>query len=232
MAIATPSTGQESFEVGYGGDDLRLVDPDVRRALARELHDRVAQTLAAILIDLEVFKTEQTGRNSVQTRVDSVQGSMRDVLSSLRDLLQELRGEAAGAGGDFRGSMVALVSDFERRTGIPATVVFHPSWPRATRPGATMNLYRIAQEALQNVARHSGAKRVSVKLRSLAGGNLSMTVADYGRGFDREATSAGMGTVGMRERAVLIGAELWIDTFPGYGTSVHVTFPRSVLAAD
>ena len=95
-----------------------------------------------------------------------------------------------------------------------------------------MNLYRVAQEALQNAARHSGARRVTVKLRSIASGKLAMTVTDYGRGYDRDATSAGMGTVGMQERAVLIGAELWIDTFPGYGTSVHVTLPRSVLEAD
>lgn len=232
MAIAARSTGRQSFDVRDGGDELLLADPDVRRALARELHDRVAQTLTTILIDLEVFKTEQKGRNSVQTKVDSVQGSMREVLSSLRDLLQELRGEAAGAAGDFRGSMAALVHDFERRTGILATLVVHPGWPAATRPGATMNLYRVAQEALQNAARHSGARRVTVKLRSIASGKLAMTVTDYGRGYDRDATSAGMGTVGMQERAVLIGAELWIDTFPGYGTSVHVTLPRSVLEAD
>jgi two-component system sensor histidine kinase UhpB len=211
-------------------DELRVADPALRRALARELHDRVAQTLTAILIDLENFKSEQAGRDSVRDRVDSVQGSMREVLSSLRDLVHELRGDAVGAVEDFREALATLIRDFERRTGIASSLVVHPGWPAHIRPAAAFNLYRIAEEALANAARHSGAMRVSVRLRRLPGNDLSMSITDYGRGFDDRETAPGMGTLGMKERAVLIGARLWLDSFPGYGTSVHVVAPVSVMS--
>jgi two-component system sensor histidine kinase UhpB len=208
---------------------LRLANAELRSALARELHDRVAQTLTTILIDLEVFKREQAGQDSVLNKVDEVQGSMREVLSSLRDLLHDLRGEPVGFAGDLREGLSTLLSGFERRTGIASTVVVQRGWPVRTRPAAAFHLYRIAEEALVNAGRHSGAKEVRITLRPVAGDELSMTITDYGRGFDQGATVAGMGTVGMRERAVLIGARLWIDSFPGFGTSVHVTVPRSLL---
>jgi signal transduction histidine kinase len=129
-------------------------------------------------------------------------------------------------GADFCDLMSDLVGGFERRTGIRTALVVSRSWPAAAPPGITVNLYRIAREALQNAARHSRAKHVSVKLGSLASGKLSMTVTDYGCGFDRSATTVGMGTIEMTERAVLMGGDLWIDTFPGFGTSVHVRVPR------
>lgn len=210
--------------------ELRFADADVRRALARELHDRVAQTLTTILIDLENFKTEQAGQDSVLNRVEAVQGSMREVLSSLRDLLHDLRGDSQSVASDMQNALSALLRDLERRTGIIASLVVQPGWPARTKPGAAANLYRIAEEALTNVARHSGAKRVVLKLRPLSD-ELCLTVTDYGRGFDPEAIAPGFGTTGMRERAVLLGARLWIDSYPGSGTSVHVTMPRDALAA-
>jgi two-component system sensor histidine kinase UhpB len=229
VAIASQSTVQT--DVRESGSGLGLANAEVRSALARELHDRIAQTLTGILMDLEVFKREQVGQDSVLHKVDSVQGSMREVLSSLHDMLHELRGEPVGFAGDLRDGLSTLIRGFERRTGIPAVLTVQPGWPARTRPAAAFNLYRVAEEALVNVARHSGAKQVRITLRPAAGDELCMTVTDYGRGYDKEATAAGMGTIGMKERAVLIGARLWIDTFPGFGTSVHVTLPRSALAS-
>jgi two-component system sensor histidine kinase UhpB len=229
LAIASRTSvpaAAKNREINAG---LHVANAELRTALARELHDRVAQTLTSILMDLEVFKREQAGQATVLTKVDEVQGSMRDVLSSLRDLLHDLRGESVGVAGDIREGLSTLLSGFERRTGIMSTLVVHPAWPERTRPAAGLNLYRIAEEALVNAARHSGAKQVRLTLRPVAGEELCMTITDYGRGFDDDTVVPGMGTVGMRERAVLIGARLWIDSFAGYGTSVHVIMPRSAL---
>lgn len=229
MAVVHRAIGPTIADREVAGE-LRFADADIRRALARELHDRVAQTLTTILIDLENFKSEQAGQDTVLTRVESVQGSMREVLSSLRDLLHDLRGESTSIASDMQNALTGLLHDLERRTGIMASLVVQPGWPARTKPGAAANLYRIAEEALANVARHSGAKRVVLKLRPLSD-DLCLTVTDYGRGFDPAAVAPGFGTTGMRERAVLLGARLWIDSLPGYGTSVHVTIPRAALAA-
>ena len=225
LAIAPRDTVEIAAAGREVGQELRLAEPALRRALARELHDRVAQTLTALLIDLEQFKAEQVGRQTVLHKVDSVQGSMRDVLSSLRELLHDLRGDSVAASGDLRESLARLVGDFERRTGISATLTIHPRWPAAMRPASASNLYRIVEESLANAERHSGAKRVVVSLMAAPRDGYRVSITDDGRGYDRERTLAGMGTTGMKERAVLIGARLWVDSLPGCGTAVNVIVP-------
>lgn len=153
----------------------------------------------------------------------AAQGTEQDTVDAVVD--PEDARPANSEDADFCDLMSDLVGGFERRTGIRAALVFSRSWPDAAPPGIAANLYRIAREALQNAARHSGAKHVSVKLGSTSG-KLSMTVTDYGCGFDRKTMTAGTGTIEMTERAVLMGGDLWIDSFPGFGTSVHVRVPR------
>ena len=87
---------------------------EIRRALARELHDRVAQTLTTMLIELENFKYEQTGRQSALRQLDELQDSTRDVLSSLRSVLYGLRGES-GVEEGFAEAIRALLARFEAR---------------------------------------------------------------------------------------------------------------------
>ena len=228
MAIASRSTPRRGVAHRSKDGGLRLASTEVRTALARELHDRVAQALTSILVDLEVFKREQAGQDTVLTKVDSVQGTMREVLSSLHELLHDLR-EDSGAPRMF-ADLPSLVGSFTRRTGIETRLVVQPGWPLETRPAATYNLYRIAEEALMNARRHAGATQVSVTLAPVGDGDLSMKITDDGRGFDKEGMVDGMGTTGMRERAILIGARLDIDSVPGGGTSVLVILPRPALA--
>jgi two-component system, NarL family, sensor histidine kinase UhpB len=230
LAIASRS----NVLVGVGSRNGRVrasADAELRSALARELHDRVAQTLTTIVMDLEVFKRDQAGQE-VLSKVDAVQGSMREVLSSLRELLHDLRAESTGFAEDLEERLSALVEAFQRRTGITSVLVVEPGWPARSKSAAGLNLYRIAEEALVNAGRHSGARRVSITLRPLPDDGLRMTITDYGRGFDGALIAPGIGTIGMKERAVLIGALLTIDSAPGAGTSVHVTLPRPALAAD
>jgi two-component system sensor histidine kinase UhpB len=229
LAIAPRDTLEIEAVDPEVGEELRVAEPALRRALARELHDRVAQTLTALLIDLEQFKAEQVGRQTVLHKVDSVQGSMREVLSSLRELLYDLRGDGVAASGDLRESLAKLIGDFERRTGIISTLTIHPRWPGGIGSAAASNLYRIVEESLSNAERHSGARQVAVSLRVAPGDGYRVTITDDGRGYDRQKTLAGMGTVGMEERAVVIGARLSIDSFPGYGTAVHITLPGRVF---
>jgi len=207
------------------------VEADVKRLVARELHDRVAQTLTGMLIDLENFKTEPVGWPDVLRQLDTVQASTRQVLSSLRQLLHDLRGEDA-VSDSFVSAVGALVSRFEEKTRISAQLTVLPGWPDAITPPAFLNLYRIIEEALANVQMHSGAQEVRIVLQPDSESEVSVLIGDNGRGVDvSETRRVGLGTMGMRERVVLLGGQLSIESQMGDGTTVRAVFPRDLLMA-
>jgi two-component system sensor histidine kinase UhpB len=207
----------------------RNIEEDVRRVVARELHDRVAQTLTGMLVELENFKTEPVGWDDVLRQLDTVQDSTRQVLQSLRELLHDLRGEAS-VSDSFVGAVGALAARFEEKTRISAELSVVPGWPPSLTTPAAVNLYRIVEEALANVRRHSGARAVRIVLEPYSETKVSLMVGDDGRGVEADPhRPEGMGTRGMRERAVLLGGELRIDSHVGDGTMVHGIFPRNLL---
>ena len=205
-------------------------DVEVRRFIARELHDRVAQTLTTMLVDLEVFRGGQVGRQEVLEEIDSLESSIRRVISNLRDLLHELRGESRYISEAFTEVVARLLVEFERDTGIQARLTVGGGWPAQVGSAAATNLCRIIGEALTNVRRHSSASHVTVVLEPLDGSGLSITVSDDGRGFDPERTVyPGLGIVGMRERALLLGASLQLGGHGGVGTVLRIIVPNGVL---
>ena len=200
--------------------------------VARELHDRVAQTLAGMLVDVENFKSQQVGWDDVLRELDTIQGSTRKVLTSLRQLLHDLRGEDQLSDG-FVDALAALVERFEERTTIEVELDIRPGWPTHLARPASLNLYRIVEEALANVRMHSGARTVRIVLEELHDGQLAMAIDDDGRGLDTDAARpVGLGTVGMRERALLLGGKLEIDSEDGVGTTVHAVFPKLHLVPE
>jgi signal transduction histidine kinase len=208
------------------------IEEDIKRLLARELHDRVAQTLTSMLVDLENFKTDQTGRQSVIRQMDDLQDSTRLVLTNLRQLLYELRGQEP-VGDCFEDAIAGLVARFQAKTRISAELSVLPGWPKRMGSACALNLYRIVEEALSNVRMHSGAQQVTIVLQPVSETELAVVVRDDGRGVDtNEERPLGMGTVGMRERAMLLGGQLRIESDLGSGTTVRTVFPRdlSILA--
>ena len=210
-------------------DDTRIAE-GIRRELARELHDRVTQTLTAMLIEVENFKVEQTGRQSVLRQFDEVQGSMRDVLNNLRTVLYDLRGEDSVEEA-FIDSVRSLLVRFEERSQVVASLLVAPAWPKRLRAPAALNIYRIIEEALTNVRLHSGARLVQVALSAISSGNLAVEVKDDGRGgpSDGQSNKPGLGVMGMYERAVLLGGQLEIKSVDGQGTIVRAILPREQL---
>jgi len=200
--------------------------------VARELHDRVAQTLAGMLVDVENFKSQQVGWDDVLRELDTIQGSTRKVLTSLRQLLHDLRGEDQVSDGLVQ-ALSALVERFEERTTIAVELDVRPGWPAHLARPASLNLFRIVEEALSNVRMHSGARTVRIVLEELPDGQLAMMIDDDGRGLDTdEARPVGLGTVGMRERVVLLGGTLEIESEDGVGTTVHAVFPKLHLIPE
>lgn len=213
-------------------DGQAAVELDVRREVARELHDRVAQTLTAMLVDVENFKSEQVGWDDVLKELDQVQSSTRQVLSNLRHLLHDLRGDEH-AGREFTDSVQTLLTRFAERTGIATALDVAPGWPAELAPSPSLNMHRIIEEALANVRMHSGARSVRVSLESAADGWLGITIQDDGRGVDTDETRPlGLGMIGMRERALFLAGELSVQSSLGAGTIVKARFPSDHVVPE
>ena len=202
-----------------------LSEEDIRRSLARELHDRVAQTLTSMLVDLENFKADQFGRDSVVRQADLLQESTREVLNNLRDVIYELRGYPIVDEG-FVDTVRAILGRYQEKGHIGVDLSVAPGWPAQIQSPAALNLYRIIEEALVNVRRHSTADRVLIRLSASPYGELLISISDNGRGMevvDLGPTSLGM--VGMSERALVLGGRFQVERPSGGGTTVIVTVP-------
>ena len=229
--VASPhvvAAGRAKTRQGPAAEDQGAAESpaDLRRLVARELHDRVAQTLTGMLVDLENFKSEPVAWDDVLARLDTVQDSTRQVLHNLRELLNDLRGEEQFSDG-FVDAVGTLVAKFEQKTSIATQLNVLPGWPVSLTAPASLNLYRIIEEALTNVRRHSGARAVRIVLQPLSDNQVAVTVGDDGHGVETDIP--GMGTLGMKERAVILGGELRIDSVRGDGTTVHAIFPTHQL---
>jgi signal transduction histidine kinase len=211
-------------------DILGQIEAEVRRALARDLHDGVAQTLTTMVVEVENYKSEHAGQPRVVSQMDSMQESAREVLSNLRQLVYELRGEQ-GVGGCFVDALASHLARYEKYTGINTELTVLGGWPAKLLNPAASNLRSLILEALANASRHSGARSVSVVLEHRAGDELIVTVRDDGRGIESNYREQGLGMTGMRERAALLGGRLSIEGAPGKGTTVRASFPGAQLIA-
>jgi nitrate/nitrite-specific signal transduction histidine kinase len=219
-------------QIGMAVDNARLYEhaeesaaAAERNRLARDLHDAVSQTLFSVSLIAEVLPRIYA-RDPVQgaQRLDELRQLTRGALAEMRTLLLELR-PAALAEANLSELLKQLGEAVTGRARIPVEVRTDDAGAPPTEVGIA--LYRIAQEALNNVAKHSGATAATVSLSSLAEprGGLLLTIEDDGTGFDSAA--AGLGQLGlgiMRERAEAIGATLTISSAPGQGTTVSATW--------
>ena len=195
-----------------------------RAAVSRELHDELGQVLTALRLDsawLRERLRESDAGASLRTQ------EMCDLIDKAIDEVRGMATRLRPGVLDDLGLVDAIdwyTDDFEKRTKM-SCVFRHAGVPKVSDRVATA-AYRIAQEALTNVARHSKASSVDVSLRA-EGEILTLSVEDDGRGFDlRELPeSVGLGVVGMRERAELIGGTLEIRSRPGGGTRVRLKVP-------
>jgi two-component system, NarL family, sensor histidine kinase UhpB len=189
-----------------------------RTRIARELHDEVGQALTAVLLQLE--RTSRRADAPVRDGLEEAREGLRASLEGVREIARRLRPEALDDLG-LASALAALTNDVARRTGVRVERRVAGDL-RALEPDEELVVYRVAQEALTNVARHSEALRAWVRLAGSGDGEVTLTVRDDGRGFDFAAHARGAGLRGMRERAVLIGASLDIESRPGHGTTVRL----------
>lgn len=209
--------------------DLSSKMHDVREAerlrIARELHDELAQWLTAIKMDVS-WLSARLPQDQVQLvqkaermkkLVDTTVAAVRRIASDLRPVMLDDLGLVA--------ALENLLHDLSQRTGIIVGFEADETGLNFGEPLSSA-LYRIAQEALTNVARHAQATEARIRIR-IDGDRLVLTVRDNGRGFDPEAAGErkSYGVLGMRERAYTLGGAARIERHPGGGTMVEVVIP-------
>jgi two-component system sensor histidine kinase UhpB len=189
-----------------------------RRRVARELHDEVNQSLTALMLQIREAAGEAPG--DIAERLRETQEEMRALSSDVQEIVRRLRPEALDDLG-LTSALAVLINRFAERTGVNTSGRLQHDLPSLPIE-AELVVYRVTQEALTNVARHSGARAVDVELAAEAG-SLSLRVTDRGRGLD--GATPGTGIRGMRERALLIGGTLRIGPAAQGGTEVQLEVP-------
>jgi NarL family two-component system sensor histidine kinase LiaS len=203
----------------------RLAALEERHRLARELHDGVKQYLFGVnLATAAALNLLEDDPERARAKLLEARELSRQAQAELMALLNELR----PAGLDERGLVPALtdyVATFEEREGV--TVQWQAPAEVALPLAQEQALFRVAQEALTNVARHAYATRVIVELQATPEA-VVLQVADDGKGFDPTSIPSGptMGLQGMRERLAALGGELTVDAAPGRGTRLVANLPR------
>ncbi|MFD5164114.1 HAMP domain-containing sensor histidine kinase [Streptomyces hawaiiensis] len=188
-----------------------------RHRIAQELHDEIGQTLTAVLLDLK--RVAGQAPDPVREQLHQVQETTRASLDEIRRIARRLRPGVLEELG-LTSALKSLATEF---TG-PSLSVRHHIAPDLPPLGdnAELVLYRVCQESLTNAARHADATRVDLTLERTQDA-VELHVRDNGRGIDGAAEGAGIR--GMRERALLIGADLILGPAPDGGTEVRLTVP-------
>ena len=192
-----------------------------RQHLARELHDSVSQALFGVVLGLETAKRELPAPGRLRTSVDYASELADAALKEMRALIFELRPEALDSEG-LTGLLKRQAEMLRARHDLAVDLdVVEPALPIETKAA----VYRVAQEALHNVAKHAHARTVSVRLTT-AGGTVQLEVRDDGKGFGPGAARAdAFGLVSMRERIGLHGGTFEVTSGPGQGTTIRASLP-------
>jgi signal transduction histidine kinase len=196
---------------------------EMARRLSREMHDEFGQILSAIEANLVSM---QNARAFHPGRIDDCLGLVKDGVANVREVCQLLRPSILDDFG-LNAGVRWLAENFAERTG--KQVRFKGSFDARLDGTIETQIFRIAQEALTNVGRHSGATRVDIELFADAG-LLSLRVTDNGRGIESGRSAKGNGMVGMRARARTIGATLALRSRPGEGVSISLQIPYGTSA--
>jgi signal transduction histidine kinase len=205
----------------------RLVEAEEaeRRRIARELHDRVGQNLSALNINLDLIAQQAEALPAaLARRLQDSQALVDATLASIENLMTELRPPLLDEHG-LGAALSAFAEEFAQRAGVRVEVQGALEAARGLKPEAAIALYRIAQEALSNVAKHAAARTVEILLERQER-EMAMSISDDGRGFDPAAAGRGRwGMSAMRERAEAAGGRLAVSSAPGEGATVRIVVP-------
>ena len=210
---------------------LVVAQEDERQRIARDLHDQLGQQLTALRLTLETLKAGSTDRPELRTQIETLQEVARQLDEDVAFRVKGLRSSVLENIG-LAAALRDYVSNWSKHFSVRVQLHTSSSADERLPFEIEIMLYRVVQEALNNVIKHSRADHVDIVLER-SPESISLIVEDNGVGFDLSNLAdpeGGVGLVGMRERAALVGADLQIESTPGRGTTVFTRVP--VAAAD
>jgi signal transduction histidine kinase len=221
---------QMQEELRHLSRQLLSAQEEERRKISRELHDVIAQTLTGINVRLAALKGESAASiKDLQSKITSTQRLVEKSVDIIHRFARELRPTVL----DDLGLIPALQSflkGYMEDTGIRVTLTVFAGIEHSDSDTRTV-LYRIAQEALANVSRHSKASHADVSIQETEG-LIRMEIKDDGQGFEVDGTTQAktknnrLGLLGMRERVEMVGGTFCVESTPGTGTTVRVEIPQ------
>lgn len=197
---------------------LIAVQEEERKRLSRELHDSVGQILTALKMELAQVK----GRDDAEgERLERIRAFADDAIQTIRDVSLMLRPTLLDDLG-LREALEWHTTEFLRRTGLRCRLQYGLADASELPEDVKICIYRVIQEALNNCEKHALASEVQISVAQ-GGGEIEVRVVDNGRGLGGRA--GGLGLLGMRERAHMLGGQLRLESNDGHGTSVTLTIP-------
>jgi len=209
---------------------LLQTQEDEKRRIGRELHDGIIQKLASIEVDLELFRqSRENWPEDLDAQLTALRRSAAELSEDLRGLCHRMHPALLEHFG-LSTALRVYCSRFEQHEGIGARFITDSF--QIEDKDLELALYRIAQEALQNVRKHSGATLTEVHLEQ-SGNDVLLRIRDNGRGFTPEKRrGSGIGLVSMEERARLAGGDCLVESTPGEGTTICVRVPMSRVSGS
>jgi PAS domain S-box-containing protein len=208
---------------------LRTVEEKERHAISRELHDRIGQELSTFGLILGSLgaKLPRESLRTVEKQLHDMQGLLKSMVANVRDVMAELRPPVLDDYG-LLAALRQLASEFAQRSGIAAELSGVDLQSRLP-PIVETAMFRISQEALNNIAKHAQAKHVEIGLYEVSG-RVTLDIADDGVGFDSNETPPDKqhwGLITMRERAEAVGIDFRLESAPGAGTRIVLEAERA-----
>jgi signal transduction histidine kinase len=210
-------------------DRLLAVEEEVRRELARELHDGPSQILSSMIMGLKFLRQIlRRDPERVEDELNELERQANHALRQVRDMLFDLRPVALETQG-----LAAALQVYVERQSEAKNLTFHldtQEFDQRFSPKVEAAIFSIVQEAVGNAEKHSQAKNISISIKPM-GGKLAVCVEDDGRGFDLTqveeayAQRGNLGLLNMKERAEIARGKLAIESKPGRGTTVTLTVP-------
>ena len=206
---------------------LARAQEEERARIARDLHDDTGQRLALLSIDLEQLKQASMKlKSSLTQQLESLVKAASEITSDVHNVSRRLHPSQVELLG-LPAALSNFCKEFAARNAMEIEFVAAPSLQRPLQDSA-LCLFRVAQEAIRNVQKHSGSRRALVQLDEVSG-SLPLRISDQGAGFDPESAelSQGLGLLSMQERLHSLGGELFIHSRPGAGTCIEACIPLS-----
>ena len=210
-------------EISALNERLMKAHEEERIRIAGELHDGVLQQITSLTLRLGTAIIKLPPDSEAKARIKQSQKELLQVGTEIRHLSHELHPAVLQESG-LPSALSFYCEEFSKVRGIPVSCATDESVANLS-PGAALCLYRIAQEALGNVAKHSNARQAEVRLYRSHGDDVCLSVSDDGVGFNRNEKSGGLGLINMRERVYQLHGTFEFDSEPGHGTRLKATVP-------